>query len=121
MATASYNIEQITNFDLQDKDTIIKNGIEYVQYSFPKKISKLGYCCEPKGIGSTIYLYLENNPNKEIAIIIGDSGIFEIQPEIYSKLNSENIAENMELKVNIIKIDLPKHLKFVLDYAYLMT
>ena len=121
MATASYNVAQITNFDIQDLETFIKNDIEYVQYTFPAKIEKLGFCSDPRGIGSTMYLYLENNPDTAIPILIGKSGMFEIQPETYSKLNKDNVSENIELKVNIVKIDLPKHLNFVLDYAYLIN
>lgn len=131
MATASYNVAQITNFDkkFQQLPSFIKNDIEYVQYNFNhsndndndinKQIVKLGYCCETKGIGLTVYLYLAKNPNMAIPILIGKTGTFELQPEQYSKINEDGITEEIELKINIVKIDLPKNIKFVLDYAYI--
>ena len=120
MATASYNVEQITNFDIQNEDapTFEINGVEYVQYTFPKPICKLGYCCEPKGIGQTIYLYSEDDEVKGKPFIIGKTGMFEVQPELISKMGEDNIMEQVEIKVNMKKIDLPKHIKFTLDYAY---
>lgn len=118
MASIAYNVEQITNFDVQDLPTIEKENGEYAKYNFLTKIEKLGYCCESKGIGSWIYLYLEEKPETAIPIQIGKSGMYEIQPEPYSKLNDENILEEIDMKVNIIAVEVPKNLKFVLDYAY---
>ena len=121
MASIAYNIEQITNFDIQNLPSIEKNGVEYVKYTFQKNIEKLGYCCEPKGIGSWIYLYLAENAETAIPIQIGKSGMYEVQAETFSKLNDKGITEQINMKLKIIAVELPKNLKFTLDYAYNMT
>ena len=118
MASIAYNVAQITNFDVQDLPTIEKENGEYAKYNFATKVEKFGYCCEPKGIGSWIYLYLEEQPETAVAIQIGKSGMYEVQPEPFLKLNEENIIEEIDMKVNIIAVEVPKNLKFVLDYAY---
>ena len=118
MASIAYNVAQITNFDVQDLPTIEKENGKYAKYEFEAKIEKLGYCCEPKGIGSWIYIYLEEQPETAVPIQIGKSGMYEVQPEPFLKLNEENVIEEVDMKVNIIAIELPKNLKFVLDYAY---
>ena len=118
MASIAYNIEQITHLDIQDLPTIEKENGEYAKYNFLTNIEKLGYCCEPKGIGSWIYLYLAEKEKTAIPIQIGKSGMYEIQSEPYLKLNDENILEEVDMKINIIAIEVPKNLKFVLDYAY---
>ena len=132
MASIAYNIEQITHFDIQNLPSIEKNGMEYAKHIFqkitvnsdgtidkdPYLVNKLGYCCEPKGIGSWIYLYLENQ-NQAIPIQIGKSGMFEIQPETYKQLNSDDgTNEQVDMKIKIAAIELPKDIKFTLDFAY---
>ena len=117
---ASYNVAQITEHDIEKIIPISKNGIEYIKYDFPKRVEKLGYCCEPKGIGSSIFLYLENK-EQAIQFVIGKTGIFEVQPETFLKQNEEGFMENVDMKISIIGIEIPKNLKFVLDYAYVMV
>lgn len=135
----SYNVAQLTNFDMQDENEYIKittiNNQKYAICNFRQmfnksemiKITKLGYCCEPKGIGKYIYIFLyEQNDDlnlplsitNAIPIKIGPSGIYEIQPEVFLKTNDENIAEEVEMKVNIVGIGVPIDLKFTIDYAY---
>ena len=125
MASIAYNVAQITNFDIQDLPTIEKENGKYAKYEFEAKIEKLGYCCEPKGIGSWIYLYLktqeEETQEKVVPIQIGKSGMYEVQAETFSKLNDKGITEQINMKLKIIAIELPKNLKFTLDYAYNMT
>ena len=117
MASIAYNIGQITHFDIQNLSSD-KEG--YAKYDFPKVIEKLGYCCEPKGIGSWIYLYLETK-EQAVPIQIGKSGMFEVQPETYLKLNEEGINEQIDMKMKIIAIEIPKNIEFTLDFAYNMT
>lgn len=129
MANIIYNIRQLTNFDIQDYDVIGQYQIEnipdsalkdYVHIQFDKVVSKLGYCCEVRAIGYPIILYLENGTTAKIEV--GKSGIFEFQPEIFINQfidEEENInIENVELKINITGVDVPKDFTFTLDYAY---
>lgn len=133
----SYNVAQLTNFDMQNEDEFKIETINNQKYAICDfrqmlsktiKITKLGYCCEPKGIGTYIYIFLyEQNDDlnlplslsaKAIPILIGPSGMYEIQPETFIKTNNENIAEEVEMKVNIVGIGVPIDLKFTIDYAY---
>ena len=92
MAEKKYNIKQITNFDILDKQVVGEYKVanvpdskkeEYVHIEFEagKKVMKLGYCCEPKAIGYPIILYF-NSTNGKI-FEVGKTGMFEIQVDTF--------------------------------------
>lgn len=133
MADILYNLRQLTNFDVQNypsagqhKVAQVEDSIpvDYVHIDFDKNVVKLGYCCEPRGIGYPIILYFENHSS---TFEIGKTGMFEVQIENFKQLkNFQSIDENgaieqydnINVQVNIIGIDVPKDFNFVLDYAY---
>lgn len=114
---ALYNIKQITNFDIENNPDEPDNS--FAHFGFDKSVSKLGYCCEPKGIGEKypIKLYLSTKEDP-ILIEIGKTGMFEVQPEDFIKVGEDDKAVSVEMAVEIVGIDLPKGIRFVLDYAY---
>ena len=128
MANTIYNIKQLTNFDIQDKQKypIIgqhkilnvesSKSIDYVHITFNKNVSKLGYCCESRLIGYPIILYFEDGSYKPFKI--DKTGIFEVQPEVFKSQDENNKVENLSIEVNIIGIDVPRDFGFNLDYAY---
>lgn len=125
MADKLYNIKQLTNFDIQNYNSIgqykiahIEDSIpvDYVHIDFEQLVSKLGYCCESRAIGYPIILYFENN-STPTPFEVGKTGMFEVQVETFQNKNEEEI-NNIDIQINIQGIDVPKEFNFVLDYAY---
>lgn len=136
MATRSYNIRQVTNYDVQKNPSNKYNinvpkvresedgqyeiffeeeQITYVTAVDSVQISKLGYCCEPAGIIYPIYLRI-NNVYKPF--YTGKNGIYEMQPENWQDINDPEVEEKLT-NVIITSVRVPKEIQFTLDYAIL--
>lgn len=116
-----YNIKQITNFDIKDAATVIKqvvaggdvgydvHGYKIVEYKtvsqtyLKNNIPKLGYCCEPKAIQYPIFLTI-NGQEEEFQI--GKTGMFEMQPETWINVNAHEPEIN-ESNVLVTEIKVP--------------
>lgn len=119
------NIKQITNFDLRGtpvRMTITKANV-YTTHPYytisstqlqSEDISKLGYCCEPKGIGYPIFLTLNG---KETAFEIGKTGMFEFQEEDWKDVNTDPDKIRTAI-VSLSEIKVPAGIRFVLDYSF---
>lgn len=116
------NIKQITNYDLAGGGSpmsIHKYGqdpaISYNYYTIPfsTKISKLGYCCEVKGIAYPIFLTINGS---EAEFQIGKTGMFEFQPETWKNVNEDSTERTVEVTCTQIRV--PADIKFTLDYCY---
>jgi len=106
------NIKQITNFDLVDAPevtrTVIAGGdtghtreVTYKiisQNLLGNEITKFGYCVEPKAIQYPIFLTIDGT-EKEFQI--GKTGMFEVQPDSYKDVNSEDPEEQEEREYEI--------------------
>lgn len=117
------NIKQITNYDISSLPTTQKQitigGIiqnyDYKVITLIGSITKLGYCCEPKGIGYPIFLTFNTHPDQEKEIEIGKTGMYEYQEEEWMDLNDEE-TEVQTAIVYTIKVLVPVGIKFTLDY-----
>lgn len=123
------NIRQITNYDLADAPTVMKN-IEVagkILNNYPYKVIttdklkretfKMGYCCEPRGIGFPIFLKFQAGgsiTDNEQEFEIGKTGMFEFQPEDYNA-TSETIET---ASVLCYQVAVPADIEFTLDYVY---
>ena len=132
-----YNIKQLTNFDIADlSEEIIgvRKGDDIVVSVVYKiiplgvlgaPISKMGYCCEPKGINYPIFLTINQ---VEYKFDLGKTGMFEFQPEQWINVNGDNIERTTNITVTEIKVpkrdldsdgqEIGNPIHFVLDYAY---
>ena len=120
------NIKQLTNFDVSSiasEDISITKDGETILYPYKKinlstlggKVIKLGYCCEIKGIGYPIFIIHENGIQSEITI--GETGMYEFQPEIYQNVNESD--EEKEAIIYCTEVWVPANIQFVLDYCTL--
>ena len=114
------NIKQITNYDISSLPTVKippddPNGKYYKQIILTGSITKLGYCCEPKGIGHSIFLTFSTHPNDRKEIEIGKTGMYEYQEEEWMDLNDEE-TEVQTAIVYTIEVLVPVGIKFTLDY-----
>ena len=98
---------------LTTKRTTYHNSMPYYSVTAPagKKIIKLGYFCEPKGIGHKdhaphadypIFVYQANAVDSPVEIEVGKTGTYEI------------IAEDND--TYITQVDVPVNLAYSLDY-----
>ena len=131
------DIKQVTNYDVAGS-TIIPipfiykpDGTRIENYPYhripnlPSNVSKIGYCCEPKGIGYPIWIIIEgktfdpNDPNSSSKFEIGKTGMIEIQPEYWKNVNSEKEEDQQEQLGYVLVKDIlvPHGIKFVLDYV----
>lgn len=127
-----YNIKQKTNFDIKNLESHIKTvtiaGVEKqisyktIIFSNAEKVIKIGYCCEPRGIGVPIFLKINNN-STNFPIYIGKTGMFETQPDTWKNINDEEAKEE-EYKILINEIEVPYKIEennfeinFKLDYV----
>jgi len=117
---------QYTNFNIESASTVQKlihrkDTGEEIQLDYKvitlamlkQPIFKMGYCCEMRGTNYPIFLTI-NGKEKEFRI--GNSGMYEFQPEVYMNINKskeEKIAEPL-----VTKILVPAGINFVLDYYY---
>lgn len=133
------NIKQLTNFDMagapttqtfirkyyvSDDPAEREKIVQYPYYTItPTKfggnvntrISKLGYCCSPRGIGYPIFIKLDTESDfREIEI--GKTGMFEFQEEEWKNINQDNNVR--EAKVLVSEIKVPVDISFVLDYVF---
>ena len=129
--TSSYNIKQITSYDIGNNPSVdinitvpkrsntkpykiedVVENVTYITALSNVSILKLGYCCEPKGI---IYpIFLETNGSyKEIKI--GKDGMYEMQPEEWTNVNDQD-AERATTDVVITGVRVPAGVEFTLDY-----
>lgn len=117
------NIKQLTNRDLinlPSVDKVIMKAEELTTYPYKiittdmlkGIITKLGYCCEPKGIGYPIFLTFQEQ--EEQAFQIGKTGMFEFQPETWINVNGGNIERTAI--VHCIEVAVPADITFTLDY-----
>ena len=101
-------VKQITNFSCQDLP-VVDNMIDITSLLNNKRVIKLGYCCEPKGISDSCPLSLLINGNW-VNVIVGFSGMYEFQPEV-------NVydEETQTMAVYVTGIKVPDDIQFVLD------
>lgn len=136
MAITNLNLKQITNWDIVSRET------ETLQISLPNRIKnedgtykivntpfsvqyqialedveivKMGYCCEPLGIDYPIFLQINGKDYKEF--YVGKDGMFEMQPETWKSLNSDDSTEPKETNVTITGVKVPYGISFVLEYV----
>jgi len=115
------NLKQITNFDVLDAPSIVEEiiiGGETINYNYKQitligNITKLGYCCEVKGIGYPIFLTFNNTSKKKFEI--GKTGMFEFQEEQWKNINDIESEEQTAI-VYCIEVEVPEGIKFTLDY-----
>ena len=140
---ASYNVKQLTNFDVQDNPYVDPSpwkGHKYYKISYQQmlgiegstdagiQIDKLGYCVnDNEGINYPIFINF-TSPNNDIYedFQIGKTGMFEFQPEKWMDVN-ENVedehdedAEVKDATVNVYGLLVPDGVPFVLDYCFLV-
>lgn len=97
------NIKQITNY-IQDGNPII----------FNPGVKKISFCCEPKGIGRSIYI---DGGEGLKPFEIGKTGMLEYQPEDFKDANDPD-AETIEINPSITTVaNLPTDIKWTLDYC----
>ena len=120
------DIKQITNFSLTDipiPTPIHKKGesttttYPYHTITLPNGVFKIGYCCEPKGIGYPIFIKDNISSHDQFEFQIGKTGMLEIQPETWRDINNEEDQEYKTTDIFISKIKVPSEIKFVLDYV----
>lgn len=101
-------VKQITNFSCQDLP-VVDNMIDITSLLDNKRVIKLGYCCEPKGISDNCPISLLIN-NTWVNVIVGFSGMYEFQPEV-------NVYddEQKNIIVYVTGIKVPNDIQFVLD------
>ena len=118
------NIRQLTNYDLKNASTVTKyfpkagqtaSRSYYVitQSMLGAPVSKMGYCCETKGIAYPVYLTINGI---ETEFQIGKTGMFEFQEETWRNINGDNIERTAEVFCTEVKV--PVDIKFTLDYCY---
>lgn len=125
MAVTNYNIKQVTNYDVSsypatNHNIKLSNGekqdIPYVEALADVKIIKMGYCCEPKG--TELPIYIKTNDGKGYREIqIGETGMYEVQPEKWLDCNNPEMKEEEETTVVITGIMVPRDIIFTLDYV----
>lgn len=117
------NIKQITNYDLTEapiEEKAIMRAEELIIYPYKiitintlkGVVTKLGYCCEPKGIGYPIFLTFQEQEERPFQV--GKTGMFEFQPEEWINVNGGNIVRTAV--VNCITVAVPADIAFTLDY-----
>lgn len=85
------NIKQYTNYN--------SNG----EITFDSPVNKIGFCCEPKGIGSSIIIRNDNGSIQ--TIVIGKTGMIEYQPEDFKDANDpEAIVEKVIPSISSVVI-----------------
>ena len=84
-------------------------------------LNKLGYCCDPRGIGYPIFISIynkETQQSKETKFEVGKTGMFEFQKyewrDVNKDPNTEYIAEIFATEVKIPATGIT----FTLDYCY---
>lgn len=106
------------NQDTQEYDIKMEN--EQVPYAVAvegKDIIKFGYCCEPKAILYPIYVYLYSNQQyKWISIKLPNTGMYEMQPETVTGIDTTEEEEIFSPKIKAIKV--PAEVDFTLEYCY---
>lgn len=122
------NIRQLTNYDVagiasSETKRILKGGdkgeyIDYDYYIIPtsmlgNNITKMGYCCEVKGIAYPIFLTINDI---ETQFELGKTGMFEFQDETWKDVNGDDTERVAQVIVSEVKV--PKDIKFTLDYCY---
>ena len=119
------NLKQITNFDILDapsKTRVIMKAGELTSYPYrvidisklKGSTTKLGYCCEVKGIAYPIFLTFQGQGEAEFEI--GKTGMFEFQDETWKNVNGDN--EERIATVICTQVEVPDNIKFTLDYFY---
>ena len=117
------NIKQFTNLKTPAAS-------EEIQIDFPEpgntyiynrmipehSFTKMGYCCEPKGIGYPIYLEFSNNSSQGKRFYVGKTGMFEFQDEVWKDINESE--EEYTASVTCYAVWVPKNIKFTLEYSY---
>lgn len=118
------NIGQLTNYDLVDTPTtpytVIVGGRVFTDYPYKiitteklkRETFKLGYCCEPRGIGFPILLAFSSNVTElrdYTSFEVGKTGMFEFQPEDFNDTDNPVVC---------YKIAVPADIDFTLDYVY---
>ena len=118
------NIKQLSDADIDSSLSVIQKTFDhatglitkdYVVFPasyFGASASKLGYNCEPKGIGYPIYLTISG---VEKQFYVGKTGMYEIQPEPFNDINDDNPQEKIA-EVYITEVKVPKGIRFKLDY-----
>lgn len=140
---ASYNIKQLTNFDVKDNPIYVPSpwkNHDYYEISYQQllgiegsqtptiKINKLGYCVnDNEGINYPIFINFtspEGTGTDYIPFQIGKTGMFEFQPEQWMDVN-ENVededdeeAEEKIASVDVYCLLVPADVPFVLDYCF---
>ena len=77
-------------------------------------IFKLGYCCEPKGIGYPIFLNI-NDRLKQFEI--GKTGMFEFQKDEWRNVNNDPDTVYIS-EILTTEVQVPKNIAFTLDYCF---
>ena len=120
------DIRQLTNYDVAGTaatttKTILKAGTltSWRYYIIPLsmlegEITKMGYCCEVKGIAYPIFLTINGI---ETEFQIGKTGMFEFQDETWKNVNVSETDEYIA-QVTATEVKVPVNIKFVLDYTY---
>lgn len=120
-----FDIKQLTNFDMAGCP-IVTEGIRkhgeattapYYVISSTKlgsnAVSKLGYCCEVKGIGYPIFLTINGNKTQ---FEVGKTGMFEFHDEVWKNVNGDNQERTAHIITTEVRV--PKDIAFTLDYCY---
>lgn len=126
------NIRQLTNFSSEvlaapivSHTVLIGNDhyetIDYYELSATiltgseeVPVNKIGYVCEPKGIGYPIFIETGGTVR---SFEIGKTGMFEAQTEVFRNINDTD-AEEIECLPKITQVEVPKDMVFNLDYAF---
>lgn len=135
----SYRVRQLTKEAIKDKEQetqtisvpvriynaeteqfeieMVNEKVSYVTAIDDKDIIKFGYCCEPKGIIYPIYVYLYSDQQyKWIPIKLPNTGMFEMQPETVTGIDTTEEEEIYSPKIKAIKV--PAEIDFTLEYCY---
>ena len=129
------NIRQLTNYDLANTPitpyTVVVGGKVFADYPYKiitteklkRETFKLGYCCEPRGIGFPILLAFSSDIielRDYTSFEIGKTGMFEFQPEDFNDTTTETTDTNVDTDdpVTCYKIAVPADIDFTLDYVY---
>ena len=137
---ASYNVKQLTNFDVKDNPIHIPSpweGHDYYEISYQQllgiegsqvptiKINKLGYCVnDNEGINYPILINFDSpNSQSYTPFQIGKTGMFEFQPEQWMDVNENVEDEDEEVEEKTASVDVygllvPADVPFVLDYCF---
>ena len=120
------DIKQLTNYDVAGTaatttksfykaGTLATRDYYIIPLSMLKgEITKMGYCCEVKGIAYPIFLTINGN---ETEFQIGKTGMLEFQDETWKNVNVSETDEYLA-EVTCTEVKVPVDIKFVLDYTY---